>query len=277
MTHRTTMMMAPCIWLACLCYTSSAGSMLFLRRSSSLDNVESVGGWGPTTTMSAMTTTGAGGTTTIPAGCNCAGQGCGGAARPVMTFGMPVASTTMAALAQPPIAPPPPPLPLPGPPPPLPLAAAKPLPGLPGLPMVGEDWLPTLGPPPLAKMTPAPTMPPPRPTYPPVTTPGPTTPIWVETKYGWIAGTTPNPYMTTMAPSPFGLAAAPAPATAMLMPIMPIALAQGSWMPNPMSFLQRSFGRHSEMAPCNCPCDSRSQMDAAVDQQFSQVLNMGLR
>lgn len=139
----------------------------------------------------------------MPKGCNCQGQTkpcTGGGA---MVFATPPPTTTMPAPAQPPIPPPPPPVPLPGPPPPLPLAPAKPLPGLPGLPGIDTGLLPTLGPPPLWKMTPAPTLPPPVTTPPPPTTPGPTTPAWVETPYGLIAGTTPNPWLqfTTTQPA----------------------------------------------------------------------------
>jgi len=126
----------------------------------------------------------------------------------------PAATTTMPAPAQPPIAPPPPPPPLPGPPPPLPLAPAKPLPGLPGLPGFTDALLPTLGPPPLWKMTPAPTLPPLVTTPAPPTTPGPTTPAWVETPFGLVAGTTLSPFLAFTTTYPY-YAAAPAPAPGM--------------------------------------------------------------
>jgi len=127
-----------------------------------------------------------------------------------MAFKWPDPTTTMPAPAQPPIMPPPPPILPGGAPPPLPPIPAADLPGLPGLPGIGLDILPTLGPPPLFKMTPPPTMPPPVTTPAPPTTPGPTTPAWVETNWGLIAGTTPNPWLqfttttvtTTQAPIP---------------------------------------------------------------------------
>lgn len=154
----------------------------------------------------------------MPGGCNCQGKttgGCQGQGAAAYVTMPP--TTTMMAPAQPPIPPPPPPVPLPGPPPPLPLAPAKPLPGLPGLPEVTVALLPTLGPPPLYRMTPPPTMPPPVTTPAPPTTPGPTTPAWVETPLGLVAGTTPNPWLvftTTAAPATPAPAPMPVPAPA---------------------------------------------------------------
>lgn len=196
-------------WLACLISTTGAASKGFLMRSSLHKTAAAGRQW--------RTLNGQRGP---PASCNCQGKStntnCAGnaAAQAMMNFLM-ATTTTMQAPAQPPIPPPPPPVPLPGPPPPLPLGPAKPLPGLPGLPGISVANLPTLGPPPLFRMTPAPTWPPPMTTTGAATTPGPTTPAWVETPMGLIAGTTPNPFLKFMTtPRPWVPAPGPAPGPA---------------------------------------------------------------
>merc|ERR1719265_553189 len=104
-----------------------------------------------------------------------------------------------------PIPPPPPPYIPPINPPPLPPPYAKPLPSIPSLPGVTADLLPQLGAPPLAKMTPAPTMPPPTTPPPPTTTAAPTTLPWEagllgkwDNRFGGLVpGTTYNPLIMT--------------------------------------------------------------------------------
>lgn len=268
-------------WLACLCSTTGASSKFLMR--SSLHKTSGAGRqWRTLNSQQGM-----------PKGCNCQGKNtgkkCADAANnaAMMAFLM-ATTTTMMAPAQPPIPPPPPPVPLPGPPPPLPLGPAKPLPGLPGLPGITVDSLPTLGPPPLFKMTPFPTMPPPLTTPAPPTTPGPGTPPWVMTPMGLIAGTTPNPYMKffvsryTMAPPMPAPAPAPAPAFfagAPYNPVwQPVALVQEqprtAW--SPLSFLYRSFSHgaqgQSAEQECNCPDPCAA---ASVDGAFSSILDQG--
>lgn len=213
----------------------------------------------------------------MPAGCNCqgtnTGKKCSGAG--AAGWVTPAPTTTMQAPAQPPIPPPPMPPPLPGPPPPLPPVAAKPLPGLPGLPGISVDLLPTLGPPPLARMTPFPTMAPVPTTPAPPTTAGPTT-SWQMTPLGLVPGTTLSPFMAYMmsqstAPPSFmrfgpapGPAPAPAPGPA---PGVYLQEKVGSW--NPLSFLQR------QVMGCDCPCADFSS-PAGVDQVFAGVLTQNM-
>lgn len=273
--------LAPCIlvgcWLASLSCTASAAAE-FLRRGTALRAVSAGSQW----RVAEDAFLGwLGKERGMPAGCNCQGQTTGtkcSQGQGMAGFAFPPGTTTMPAPAQPPIPPPPPPPPLPGPPPPLPLAPAKPLPGLPGLPGIGLNILPTLGPPPLFKMTPPPTLPPPVTTPPPPTTPGPTTPAWVETPFGLIAGTTPSPWAAFTTPSPWArLAPAPAPAPALPVQMVPIALLQdrgGSW--NPLSFLHRTASRRAQRQangqPCRCPCEDDMSSPGGVDRAFESVL-----
>merc|ERR1719263_1751716 len=146
-------------------------------------------------------------------------------------------------------------------------------------------------------MTPAPTLPPPVTTPPPPTTAGPTTPPWVETPFGLIAGTTPSPYAaftTTLpppAPAPAPAPAPSAPATAAFaqvglrkkpwlpvrsapVPAAPAAAARGpSW--NPLSFLHSTVTGHVQrqeaVEPCQCPCEDMNTAQG-VDQAFDRVM-----
>lgn len=232
-----------------------------------------------------------------PRGCNClgvtSGKACDQAGGAAWWSFTPAPTTTMMAPAQPPIMAPPPPPPLPGPPPPLPLAPAKPLPGLPGLPEINLNIMPTLGPPPLFKMTPAPTAWPvggiiPITTPAPPTTAGPTTPAWVESPYGFglIAGTTGSPYArftTTRAWATTRAFFAPAPAPApgyglafaqpVFAPVAPWSLMQNG-AASVGSFLHRSLSGQSAVETCDCPCDRRSDSDREVDQGFENIMNM---
>merc|ERR1719263_1426767 len=121
-------------------------------------------------------------------------------------------------------------------------------------------------------MTPAPTLPPPVTTPPPPTTAGPTTPPWVETPFGLIAGTTPSPYaaFTTTLPPP---APAPAPAPVPTAPAAAAAARGPSW--NPLSFLHSTVTGHVQrqeaVQPCQCPCEDMNTAQG-VDQAFDRVM-----
>lgn len=208
-----------------------------------------------------------------PASCNCQGKTdgtkCGGAAqlRPYMT------GASMFPVAWP-IPPPPPPPPMePGPPPPLPPIPPKQLPDIPGMPAIGLNIVPTLGPPPLWKMTPPPTLPP------PITTPMPrptvnpflTTPAWVETPVGLARGSTLSPWLAFTTPFP-RFAPAPAPAATVPAGLRLLQKRAGSW--NPLSFLRRTVGWRSQQQaeePCHCPCEDLSS-PSGVDRAFEDVM-----
>jgi len=297
MMHRAAML-TPYIlgcWLASLFSTASTASVAgsgFLRRGSVLRESAAGSQW----RVAEEAFLGwLGKKQGIPYGCNCMGTtggkcNGGGGGTP-----FPPGTTTMPAPAQPPIPPPPPPLPLPGPPPPLPLGPAKPLPGLPGLPGITLDTLPTLGPPPLYRMTPPPTFAPNLfsgaggiygygrvTTPPPPTLPPATTPAWQETPFGLVAGTTRSPFMAFTTTYPHA-APAPAPAPVMFRPVQfappvqfGVALAQkqaASW--NPLSLLHRTVSGHSQQQaaaqPCNCPCEDWNSA-SGVDRGFDSVM-----
>merc|ERR1719235_136589 len=180
-----------------------------------------------------------------------------------------VATSTIPPMEQPPIEPPPPP-PMPSaPPPPIPAPLLKQLPPLPILQGLKADAMVTLGPPPLWKMTPPPTLPPlfttpiPRPSLAPFWA---TTAPWVQTPLGLAAGTTPSPWLRFTPGGP--PAPVPASATALLQHY------PASW--GPLSYLSRKLQRHLQKPTnCDCPCGN-SDSASAVDSAFNNVLRQGL-